>query len=58
MIQPRSVVVIGFESYERAQAWYASPEYAKTIPLRQRAANSSLIFVDGLARSATAPHTR
>ena len=29
----------------------------KTIPLRQQAANSSLILVDGLARRETAPHT-
>ena len=58
MIHPRSVVVVEFESLERAQQWYASPEYAKTIPLRQQAANSSLILVDGLARPATAPHTR
>ena len=58
MIHPRSVVVIEFESYERAQAWYVSLEYAKTIPLRQQAANASLILVDGLAGPATAPHTR
>ena len=58
MIHPRSVVVVEFESFERAQQWYASAEYAKTIPLRQQAANSSLILVDGLTRSATAPDTR
>ena len=52
VIHPKSVVVVEFESVERAQQWYASPEYAKTIPLRQQAANSSLILVDGLARPA------
>jgi uncharacterized protein (DUF1330 family) len=54
VIHPKSVVVVEFESLERAQQWYASPEYAKTIPLRQQAANSSLILVDGLARPAPA----
>jgi uncharacterized protein (DUF1330 family) len=50
MVQPRSVVVVEFESMEQARRWYASPEYAKTIPLRQQAANASLILVEGVAR--------
>ncbi len=32
---------------EQARRWYASPEYAKTIPMRQRAANASLVLVEG-----------
>ena len=52
MIQPRSVVVIEFETMEQARKWYASPEYAQTIPLRQQAANASLILVEGVRRSA------
>jgi uncharacterized protein (DUF1330 family) len=51
MIQPRSVVVVEFESMEQARRWYASPEYAKTIPMRQQAANSSLILVEGRPRT-------
>jgi uncharacterized protein (DUF1330 family) len=51
MIQPRSVVVVEFESMEQARRWYASPEYAKTIPMRQQTANASLILVEGVARS-------
>ena len=51
MIQPRSVVVVEFESMEQARRWYASPEYAKTIPMRQQAANASLILVEGATRS-------
>jgi uncharacterized protein (DUF1330 family) len=50
MIHPRSVVVVEFESLEKARAWYTSPEYARTIPGRQQSANSSLILVDGLPR--------
>jgi uncharacterized protein (DUF1330 family) len=48
MVHPRSVVVVEFESMEQARRWYASPEYAKTIPMRQQAANSSLILVEGV----------
>ena len=51
MVQPRSVVVVEFESMEQARRWYASPEYARTIPMRQQAANASLILVEGAARS-------
>jgi uncharacterized protein (DUF1330 family) len=52
MVQPKSVVVIEFETMEQARKWYASPEYAQTIPLRQQAANASLILVEGVRRSA------
>jgi uncharacterized protein (DUF1330 family) len=50
MVEPKSVVVIEFESMEQARRWYASPEYAKTIPMRQRAANASLVLVEGVPR--------
>ena len=48
MLHPRSVVVIEFESLDQAKRWYASPEYAKLIPARQRASESSLLLVEGL----------
>jgi uncharacterized protein (DUF1330 family) len=50
MVEPKSVVVIEFESMEQARRWYASPEYAKTIPMRQSAANASLVLVEGVPR--------
>jgi uncharacterized protein (DUF1330 family) len=50
MVEPKSVVVIEVESMEQARRWYASPEYAKTIPMRQSAANASLVLVEGVAR--------
>ena len=58
MVRPKSVVVVEFESLETAKRWYTSPEYARTIPLRQQAAESSLILVDGLAAPGSAPHVR
>jgi len=54
MIQPKSIVVVEFDTLEQARRWYASPEYAKTIPMRQQAANASLILVEGLPRPAAA----
>jgi len=48
MIHPKAVVVVEFDTLEQARKWYASPEYSKTIPMRQRAANTSLLIVDGL----------
>ena len=51
MIHPKSLVIIEFPSFEDAERWYAA-EYAKTIPLRNQSANSSLILVDGLPQRA------
>jgi len=46
MVHPKSIVVVEFESLERAKQWYAA-EYARTIPMRQQSASSSLILVEG-----------
>jgi uncharacterized protein (DUF1330 family) len=54
MVNPKSIVVVQFESVEVARRWYASPEYAKLIPQRQQAAETSLILVDGLPTAAVA----
>ena len=40
-------VVIEFASYEQALACYRSPEYQKAVPIRQAAAESELIIVEG-----------
>ena len=44
---PSRTVVIEFESYERAKAWYHSDEYAPALKMRLDSANSSVIIVDG-----------
>src|SRR5262245_32230383 len=49
MVNPKSVVVVEFDTLEQARKWYASPEYSRAIPMRQRAANTSLLIVEGLA---------
>ena len=41
------VVVLEFPSYQAAMECYRSPEYAKAIALRQAAADSDLIVIEG-----------
>lgn len=43
------VVVVEFPDMERARQWYASPEYAEALAVRQTALNRRLLFVDGVA---------
>ena len=45
--QPKRLVVLEFESMERAKAWYDSPEYADLKKIRQNASIGNLIFADG-----------
>jgi uncharacterized protein (DUF1330 family) len=44
---PSRIVVLEFPSSEAARAWYDSPEYQEILPLRQGAAESRAILVDG-----------
>ena len=46
---PKGVVVIAFDSAEKARAWYDSPAYAAIRPIRQSAAKSRIFIVEGLA---------
>lgn len=41
------VVIVEFPSMERLREWYASPEYAEALEIRERALGRRLIFVDG-----------
>lgn len=42
-------VVIRFPSYEAAQSWYHSPEYAPVRALRQKASTSVQTIVEGIS---------
>jgi uncharacterized protein (DUF1330 family) len=42
------IVVIAFESMEKAQAWYDSPAYKEIKPIRLKAAKSRAFVVEGL----------
>jgi len=45
--RPGRVVVIEFPSFEKAQAFYHSPEYQEAKTFREGAAEASFILVDG-----------
>jgi uncharacterized protein (DUF1330 family) len=46
---PKIIIVVEFPTMERLQQWYASPEYAEALKLRQTALDRRLIFVEGVA---------
>lgn len=45
--KPARLVVIEFESMERARAWYTSTEYQAILPARHENARSNIIMVEG-----------
>ena len=47
------IVIVEFPSLQRANEWYASPEYAKALEFRDAALNRRLMFVEGLNMDST-----
>lgn len=45
---PKTLIIVEFPSMARAREWYASPEYAEALKLRQTALERRLMFVEGL----------
>jgi uncharacterized protein (DUF1330 family) len=46
---PKTIIVVEFPTMERLREWYASPEYAEALKVRQNALDRRLIFVEGVA---------
>lgn len=46
--RPKRVVVVEFDSVEKAKAFDSAPEYAQAKAIRHRTAVSSVIVVEGL----------
>lgn len=46
---PKRVVVLEFESLERARAWHSSDAYRPARALRQEVATARMILVEGVA---------
>ena len=44
---PQRLVIIEFESYERAKEWWASEEYRAAKELRQATSNGTLFLIEG-----------
>ncbi len=47
---PKRIVVLAFESAEKAHEWEFSPAYEAIKPIRQSAAKSRIFIVEGIAR--------
>jgi uncharacterized protein (DUF1330 family) len=45
---PKRLVVCQFESLEKLQDWYNSPEYRKAKEIRQRTAKARIVGVEGV----------
>jgi uncharacterized protein (DUF1330 family) len=45
--EPKRLVIIEFESAERAKQWWASEDYREAKALRQRTAQTNLIVIEG-----------
>jgi uncharacterized protein (DUF1330 family) len=45
----KSIVIIAFDSVEKAREWYDSPAYEAVKPLRQSAATSRIFIAEGVA---------
>lgn len=46
---PRRFVILEFPSADQAQRWWDSPEYAEAKALRQSAAHTEMLLVEGVA---------
>ena len=46
---PRRLVILEFESLDRARQWLESPEYAPARAIRQAAAEANVVAIEGLA---------
>jgi uncharacterized protein (DUF1330 family) len=46
--RPERIVVLEFDSVERAKAWWASEEYREPKALRQSASTTRMIVVEGV----------
>jgi len=45
---PKRLVVLEFPSVEDARRWYHSPEYAPLLAMRQKAAETKAVIVEGV----------
>lgn len=46
---PKTIVVIAFDSEEKAREWYDSPAYDAIKPIRQSSAKSRIFIAEGVA---------
>jgi uncharacterized protein (DUF1330 family) len=44
---PKRLVILEFDSMERAKAWYHSQEYKGPMQVRHQSASANVVFVEG-----------
>lgn len=47
---PKGVVVIAFDSVEKAREWYDSPAYQAIVPLKKSSTKGRMFIVEGIAQ--------
>ncbi len=47
--EPKRVVILEFETFEKAEGWWSCAEYAGPKKLRQSAAITNMILVEGMS---------
>ena len=45
---PSTIIIVEFPSLEQARSWYASPDYASALEVRDKALTRNLILVDDI----------
>ena len=50
--RPRMIIIVEFPNKEQAKTWYASPEYASALEVRDAALSRNLILVEGVGETA------
>lgn len=48
---PERLVIVEFESFERAQAWLSSEEYAPLKAIRESSAHADLVITEGVEQA-------
>jgi uncharacterized protein (DUF1330 family) len=46
--QPKRLVILEFDSVERAKQWLDSPEYTPVKALRHKAARTNMVVIEGV----------
>ena len=48
---PKRVIIVQFESMEKFDAWWNSPEYRAVAPLREQGARTNAVVIEGVCPS-------
>ena len=46
---PKRLVIIEFEDVDKGMEWYNSEEYSQALKLRHKAAQTNLMFIEGVS---------